>query len=198
MPVSDAANALEALLVKPLRDAATPDRLRAAAKETGPAVNQLVKALGARLAGCGPLLAPALGNAACLALEALDLLRPVLKSSAQELDVQRYGFVRKLTALGLYEASLQQGLVLYNHTAASAQGKPCQAPSDLQVAAVLNLLVCYTAMAAAKPSAAPASEAKAKAPCPMAKAWSAVRGPSFALMEGLRCACRHAALMHMG
>ncbi|PNH10462.1 Separin [Tetrabaena socialis] len=120
------------------------EALRAAARTHGPLVTRLVKALSGRLApeSRNGQLDAILGEAACLGLDALDCLRPVIKASQHDLAAQRYGFLRKMAALGLYEHALAQGKVLHASVVALGVGG-LAGPDDLHVAAVANLLLCY-------------------------------------------------------
>lgn len=142
------------------------DEVKSLAKQYGAAVTRALKVLGARLtptSGSTPAALEALSSASCTALDALDVLRPALKSGGSELEVQRYGFVRKLTALGAHDTALRQGLALHARLQAScsqgaAQQLECQPktwPSgqvgDLLAAAIANLLVCSTELSASSP-----------------------------------------------
>ncbi|GIL44124.1 hypothetical protein Vafri_1659 [Volvox africanus] len=123
------------------------DALRPIARIHGPVATSLIKSMGSRLSpdlehSHEQLLV--FGEAVCLGLNALDVLRPVLKASQHELDVQRYNFVRKLAGYGLHEHALVQGKVLLASAAASPG--TVAGPGDLHIAAVANLLVCYSAL----------------------------------------------------
>ncbi|GLI70087.1 hypothetical protein VaNZ11_014863 [Volvox africanus] len=123
------------------------DALRPIARIHGPVVTSLIKSMGARLSPDlehNPEQLVVFGEAVCLGLNALDVLRPVLKASQHELDVQRYNFVRKLAGYGLHEHALVQGKVLLASAAASPG--TVAGPGDLHIAAVANLLVCYSAL----------------------------------------------------
>eukprot|EP00198_Chlamydomonas_reinhardtii_P000240 XP_001689575.1 separase, cell cycle protease [Chlamydomonas reinhardtii] len=150
--LQDALGTLHELLAPllALRDGSV-DALRPIAKTCGPVVTRLVKSTGCRLGSelRGSQVADILGDAACLGLNALDCLRPVIKASGHELDTQRYGFIRKLAALGLHERALEQGRVL--HAAVAAHPSNAGAPAELQVAAVANLLLCYGELAQRDP-----------------------------------------------
>lgn len=123
------------------------DALRPVARTQGPVVASLVKSMGLRLS---PDLKHTheqllvFGDAVSLGLNALDCLRPVLKASQHELDVQRYNIVRKMAGHGLHEHAMVQGKVLLS-SAAENPGTVA-GPGDLHIAAVANLLVCYSAL----------------------------------------------------
>ncbi|GFR39900.1 hypothetical protein Agub_g405 [Astrephomene gubernaculifera] len=135
---------LEPLLVLGSASQPNAEALRPVARTTGPLVTRLVKCMGNRLVPAlrqSPEQLRILSEAACLGLDALDCLHPVIKASRHELDVQRYNFVRKLAALGLHDLAMEQGKVL--HTSAASGPGSVAGPGDLHIAAVANLLVCY-------------------------------------------------------
>jgi separase len=146
---------LEPLLA--LGKQANTDVLRPLARSHGRLVTGLVAAASSSLAARtrpSSKRAAALGEAACLGLDALDCLRPCLKASQQELDSQRYGFLRKLVALNLNECAWSQGQLL--HASVSVSGGGTDGPGDLHVGAVVNLLVAGGELLALQPERGPA------------------------------------------
>ncbi|KAG2444696.1 hypothetical protein HXX76_001440 [Chlamydomonas incerta] len=87
--------------------------------------------------------------AASDSLAALATVEESSDASGHELDTQRYGFIRKLAALGLHERALEQGRVL--HAAVAAHPSDAGTPADLHIAAVANLLLCYGELAQREP-----------------------------------------------
>lgn len=171
------------------------DTVKALAKQYGGLITRLLKALSGRLAsssqqsGEGSLAA--CGQLCCSALQSLDVLRPVLKSSATDLEVQRYGFIRKLAAAGLHEPALHLGLSLFSHlrplTAlpttqpqrGSGQPPHAAAPTpavvhELLSAAVTTMLVC-------------AAELSSPAPQRLGQLMAMVEGPVQDFISMLRC-----------
>ncbi|EFJ43479.1 separase [Volvox carteri f. nagariensis] len=140
------------VLLEPLLDLGrvgkvNAEALRPVARSHGSVVTSLLKSMGCRLSPDSKHshdLMLVFGDAASLGLNALDCLRPVIKTSQHELDIQRYNFVRKLAGHGLHEHAMVQGKVLLA-SAATSPGT-ITGPSDLHIAAVANLLVCYSAL----------------------------------------------------
>ena len=123
------------------------DRAKTLAKLHSASVSLMLKRLGQRLVpGLPPELAGPLSHAACAALNALDALRPALRASGTELEVQRYGFIRRLLAVGQHACALDQGWRLHaalsHATQPTGETKQQQQGVDLTLAAAVNLVVC--------------------------------------------------------
>lgn len=144
------------------------DTVKVLAKQYGGLITRLLKAISIRLSNAPQQQQEAgnlqsLGRLCCASLEALDVLRPVLKSSATDLEVQRYGFVRKLTAVGMHEPALRLGLSLYSrskaltlpstHSTAERPSPPSQPAMahDLLSASITTILVCATDLSRSDP-----------------------------------------------
>lgn len=159
------------------------------AKQHGPIIVKLLRTLTGCLTACAQLtsevvksptdptnqnvIAHALATTASAALDAMDVLRSVMKGGSHELDVQRYNFVRRFLQLGLHQCAFQQGILLVDRTFIEGEDKPAASVSghidgtepsdgarlkgaaavqisggisDLQLAAITSLMVCVGEM----------------------------------------------------
>ena len=90
-----------------------------------------------------------LAEVACASLDGLDCLRAALKTKGLELEVQRYGFIRRFATAGLHHHVLSQGWKLRGFLqAAQDSSGSSSAPGkdlvELQSATTLSLLTALS------------------------------------------------------
>ncbi|KAG1676526.1 hypothetical protein FOA52_000069 [Chlamydomonas sp. UWO 241] len=162
-----AVQAVEASL-RPLLDAgssvtASTASVKALTKSHGALVMATLKLVGTRLAACASepgLPAQAYAQLAVSALDALDTLRPALKSKGLELEAQRYTFTRRLMALRLWDTAaacawrLHTDLSTHPAAAAAAGAGPGgggggREATELHASALASVLACASEQLAA-------------------------------------------------
>ena len=133
--------------------------VRKLAREYGGAVTTALKALSTLLPTSQAANRPdpssaathahaMLAEVACASLDGLDCLRPALKTKGLELEMQRYGFVRRFTSAGLHHHALSQGWKLRGFLQQAARGDASSSSGtgtgadllELQSATTLSLL----------------------------------------------------------
>eukprot|EP00798_Chlamydomonas_sp_ICE-L_P001706 gene1706-33112_t len=115
---------------------------KALARVHGSTVTRLLKTLGARLTtGVATDVASMLASTSCSALDALDALKPAIKASGHDLEVQRYGFIRKFLVLGLHARAHRVGCDLFKAVSSVDLGQS-KVTDDLRVGVALNIIVC--------------------------------------------------------